>query len=257
MRNEIDNKKLIPVYGLLVISCFLVVNIYNTAFKGGKFTCNRYILNTYLYILLSLIIISLENILLENNNVSLEEIFGRFKGTIGIIILLGISIGLLTLVMTINPKNVIIKHLVWFVYILFLGLLAYPSYLQTIEENTVIVTLFSTISILLMFTSIAFLKPEWISLSFVPILVFLLLGGMIAEICFRFFNKNKNVSMKRKGFAYFFIAVFTLFILYDTKKIQINAKNCKENKVDYINESMGIVLDALNLFQNIADVQSD
>ena len=257
MRNEIDNKKLIPVYGLLAISCFLVVNIYNTAFKGGKFTCNRYILNTYLYILLSLIIISFENILLEYNNVSLEAIFGRFKGIIGMIILLGISFGLIMLVMSINPENVILKHITWLIFVLFLGLLTYPSYLQTIEENTVIVTLFSTISILLMFTAIAFLKPEWISLSMGPVLVFLLLGGIIAEICFRFFNKNKNVSMKRKGFAYFFIAVFTLFILYDTKKIQINAKNCKESTVDYINESLGIVLDALNLFQNIADVQSD
>ena len=56
--------------------------------------------------------------------------------------------------------------------------------------------------------------------------------------------------------SYFFIGLFVLFILYDTKKIQVNAKNCKTLKVDYINESLGIVLDALNLFQNIADVQN-
>ena len=63
MRNEIANKKLIPVYGLIGILAILIVKVYNSAFKGGKFTCNRYILNTYLYILLALVIISLQNII--------------------------------------------------------------------------------------------------------------------------------------------------------------------------------------------------
>ena len=56
------NQELIPVYGLIGILAVLIVKVYNTAFKGGKFTCNRYILNTYLYILLALVIISLQNI---------------------------------------------------------------------------------------------------------------------------------------------------------------------------------------------------
>ena len=68
-----------------------------------------------------------------------------------------------------------------------------------------------------------------------------------------FFNRNsKNRVGRSKGFAYFFIALFTIYILYDTKKIQVNARLCKESTVDYINESLGIVLDAINLFQNMA-----
>ena len=42
----------IVTYGLIGILAILIVNVYNTAFKGGRFTCNKYILNTYLYILL-------------------------------------------------------------------------------------------------------------------------------------------------------------------------------------------------------------
>ena len=249
-----NNKKLIPLYVLFTIMCFLIVNIYNTAFKGGKFTCNRYILNTYIYILLSLVIISVENILLEHNKVSLNTIFSGFTGILGIFLFFFISIGLLILVMSISPKKVITKHLTWILLILVFGLCAYPSYLKTIKDNTVLITLFSTIAILLLFTIIAFLKPEWISLSIGPILLFLLLGGIIAELCFMIFNGNKNAPYKRKGLSYFFIGVFNLYILYDTKQLQVNAKNCKDTTVDYINESLGIVLDALNLFQNIANV---
>ena len=43
MRNEIVNENLIPLYGLIGILALIIVKVYNTAFKDGKFTCNRYI----------------------------------------------------------------------------------------------------------------------------------------------------------------------------------------------------------------------
>ena len=257
MRNELVNQKLIPVYGLIGILALIIVKVYNTAFKGGKFTCNKYILNTYLYILLALVIMSLQNITMERQNVLPTSIFGIFGGGwTGVILLLVLSLGLLMWLLSINPQNVLLKHMVWLVFILYLGLLAYPTYIQTIEENTVIVTLMTTIAILIGFSVLAFVKPEWISLSWGPLLCFVLLGGIIGELCYYFFSKDKKVTGRSKAFSYFFIILFTLFILYDTKKIQVNAKSCKESTVDYINESLGIVLDALNLFQNIADVQN-
>ena len=256
MRNEIVNENLIPLYGLIGILALIIVKIYNTAFKGGKFTCNRYILNTYLYILLALVIISLQNITMERQDVPVESIFGVFRGWAGLILLLVISIGLLMFLMSINPQRVILKHIVWLVFVLFLGVLAYPTYLQTIQENTVIVTLLTTICILVGFSVLAFIKPEWISLSWGPVLAFILLGAIIGELCYYFFSKDKKVTGRSKAMSYFFIGLFVLFILYDTKKIQVNAKNCKTSSVDYINESLGIILDALNLFQNMADVQN-
>ena len=248
------NQELIKVYGLIGILAILIVNVYNTAFKGGRFTCNKYILNTYLYILLALVIICLENIILDNQNVSVEKIFGPFRGWAGVILLFVLSLGLLITLLGVNPKNVVLKHLLWFVFVLFLGLLAYPSYISTLENNTFVATLFSTIGILILFTLISFLKPDLIQLSAGPILGFLLLAGIITELCFYFFGRKEHRQGRSKGFAYFFIALFTIFILYDTKKIQVAAKMCKESNVDYINQSLGIVLDGLNLFQNLAIV---
>ena len=174
---------------------------------------------------------------------------------LGVILLFVLSLGLLMWLLSINPQNVLLKHIVWLVFILYLGLLLYPTYIQTIEENTVIVTLMTTIAILIGFSVLAFVKPEWISLSSCPLLCFVLLGGIIGELCFYFFSKDKKVTGRSKAFSYFFIILFTLFILYDTKKYRLMLKVVK-NLVDYINESLGIVLDALNLFQNIADVQN-
>ena len=54
----------------------------------------------------------------------------------------------------------------------------------------------------------------------------------------------------------FIIGLFILFVMYDTKLIQVHAKNCKEKTVDYINESLGLFIDALNLFQSLVNVYS-
>ena len=208
MRNEIINQKLIPLYGLIGILALLIVKIYNTAFSGGKFTCNRYILNTYLYILISLVIISLQNIVMEQQNVPVETIF---KGIGGILLLFLLSLGLLYLLMSIDPRNVLLKHSVWLVFVLFLGILAYPSYLKTIQENTVIVTLMTTIFILRVFSSCIF-KTKWISLSWGPWDSYFL-GGIIGELCYYLFSKDKKVSGRSKAFSYFFDIIYSFYSL--------------------------------------------
>ena len=210
MRNEIVNRNLVPVYGLIGILALLIVKVYNTAFKGGKFTCNRYILNTYLYILLALVIISLQNIVMEQQNVPVEKIFGPFRGLAGVILLFVITIGLLFLLLGTDPKNVIFKHLLWLLFVVVLGLLAYPTYLMTIEQNTVVVVLLTTIAILFGFTIVAFVKPEWISLTWGPILACILLAAIIGEICFMFFNRDKKTTGRTKFMSYFFILVFII-----------------------------------------------
>ena len=50
---------LMGILGLLVFAAL------NLSFKGGKFTCSRYILNSYIYVFMALVIIMLENIKLS------------------------------------------------------------------------------------------------------------------------------------------------------------------------------------------------
>ena len=46
-----NNQKFIIPTILTGIIGILIISIYNSAFKNSKFTCKRYILNSYLYIL--------------------------------------------------------------------------------------------------------------------------------------------------------------------------------------------------------------
>jgi len=252
-----NQNKIIPYVSLLAIISIIIVAIYNSAFKGGRFTCNRYILNSYLYILLILVTIVLQVKFMDEKNVSVLDIFKYFNGILGFIILLFLVIGLLFVLMYIPPKFVLIKHIVFLLFALVLGMLAYPSYMKSKQENTLVSVMFSLVAILFFFTAVAFIKPDLISLSWGPILLFLLIGMIIAQVVFMIMNRKNPNAKRPKVFAYILIVLFIFFLLYDTKKIQVNAKKCITEKADYINESLGVILDVLNLFQNLVAAQGN
>ena len=54
--------------------------------------------------------------------------------------------------------------------------------------------------------------------------------------------------------SYVFIIIFSFLLLYDTKKLQVNAKKCIIP--DYVNESISIFLDIINLFSNLGRVNA-
>ena len=66
------NKKLITLLCSIAVLAVLIVTTYVNAFKNNKFTCSRYILNTYLYILLAFIFITVMVLGLEYKNVDLR-----------------------------------------------------------------------------------------------------------------------------------------------------------------------------------------
>jgi len=241
------NKALIG-FVLSLIAILLLVFKYSINKKTGTFTCQKYIMNTYLYVILSFILLSLLITLINDNNVSIRltgmAYFALF------LVLLGLVISLNFIVPDTKMKMVM-KHIVWLVILLLFALqlsllVKYTS--QGILSNAML----TTGLLVLALTAIAFWKPEWISLKMGPILFFLLLAGIIFEASALLFFREKYLVKNKwlyKGAAYGFIALFMGFLLYDTKRLQIRARACKI--ADYIRESFSIFLDIINLFLRI------
>jgi len=239
------NKVLLQLFGALLIFVCVVFSILNYAIKNRQFTCNRYILNTYLYIILTFIIMAIQLLLMEYNGIKFNPSLMLF---IGIFIL---TLVFIVLLHKISSLNIVLKHFVWLVFILFLGLIFYPMYTSFIDKKEMILSaILTTVLLFIGLSAIAYLKPEYISLSWGPVLLLLLIGGIIMELSLRFImNKGNNRSKWFRVMSYFFIIVFMVFILYDTKRLQINAKNCVI--ADYIKESLGLFLDVFNIFVRI------
>ena len=130
-----NKENIIKLVSLLAIISIIIVSIFNSAIKDGKFICNRYILNSYLYILLVLVIIVLQILFIDDRKINVLEIYKHFSGLFGFILLLILVIGTLMVLMYIPPKYMFIKHIVFILFSLVLGLLAYPSYIKSKKEN--------------------------------------------------------------------------------------------------------------------------
>ncbi len=248
-----DNIAITTLLGLLGL---ILVGVYNTAFKKGFFTCQHYVFNTYLYILMALVIICLEVLAFDLHNLDITKYLG---GVMSFVITLLVVIGTLWITMSINPRQVILKHFMWLVFISIVSLLAYPAYLKSKKANTLRGVLLSLVAILVLFSVVVYIKPELVSFSWGPVLFFLLLGVILSHLIFMF-TTNKRTNTQNKSYvkysSYFIIVLFIFFIMYDTKKIIVAAKTCREKTADYINQSLGIVIDALNLFQSLVNVSS-
>ena len=236
------DKLLLNIFATILLFVSTLFAIVNSAIKNKKFICNRYILNTYLYIILTLNIIALQVLLMKYNKVNFNP---------NLLLVIGIFILTIVCIITlhrISPKQMILKHSVWILFILLMGLMFYPMYLiYSNQQGLIMSTILTTLILFVGLSLLAYLNPNLISLSLGPVLFVLLSSGVIMELVMLFILPKNYVS--KKGFklmSYFFIGLFMMYVLYDTKRLQINAKNCIV--ADYISESLKLFLDIWNIF---------
>jgi hypothetical protein len=239
------SNSLISIFIAVLVLVALLFSIAFNSFEKGKFTCNRYIMNTYLYVILTFNIIALLWLSLEHNGISINFTLWQYLG------LFLITLGIIWVLLTVNPKFVVPKHVLWLIFVIGIGTLVYPLYNSFSDKNIVLSAALTTILLTLVLSAIAFIKPEWISLSMGPILFFLLLAIIIMEITMLIvYRKNyRQIRGMFRATSYFVIFLFIGFILYDTKMLQIRAKQCVN--ADYLNESLKLFLDIFNIFVRV------
>lgn len=233
--------------GLLII--ILITLIINKAINKGKFTCNNYILNLYLYLSLSLLLLAFISIILEKK-VDFNSRKQLFFGFLGIICILGMHF----------VYNIYISHIIWLLFIFSIAQSFLPMIYILKKKNVFIKTLVSVVIIVLFLTIIAFNKPEYISLTWGNFLIIALIVGIVLQLVQLFTGEGS--SKLNLFLSYTFVLLFSLFLLYDTKIQQVKALNC-QNLVNnfkiypnYPRESLGIFLDIINLFTNLGTINS-
>ena len=239
------DKLLLYIFSSLLVFVCVIFAIANSAIKNSKFICNRYILNTYLYIILTLNIIALQVLIMKYYKT-------KFNPNILIIIAIFIlTIGCIIALHGISPTQMILKHCVWLLFVLLMGIMFYPMYLiYSKQQGLIMSSILTTLILFVGLSLVAYLKPELISLSLGPVLFVLLCSGIVMELLMILLSSKDYITTKWfKIISYFFISMFMVYILYDTKRLQINAKKCIV--ADYISESLKLFLDIWNIFIRI------
>jgi FtsH-binding integral membrane protein len=217
-----------------VITPLVLLLTYFSAFHKGKLTCDNYLRNTFLYILsIYCVFITSMSYEKENNvNRGLFSIAG-FIGIIGLIIFMYYT------------KNILLKHLCLLFIVIYIGITSHRFIsrfdLELIQQTIIRVLIALTLCILFVSRYGHLLKDK----GYKYLMFFCCLLIVVYLIDVFFISKEHDLM-----YSYVFIGLFIGFLLYDIKFILRRKANCNSSNVDYIESSLDIFLETLNLFKH-------
>ena len=262
-----------PMIGVI----FLIVNlllITNFSFKNGLPTCDNYVFNVYLYLTMSCIIFYLflfvhnkaifskEN---EKEILPYNEVWGKYKNYfvfqfVGAIFTTIMLMYYMPTYFTKKDSSILaISHLLYITLLYFLSGLSityfksdkYYKYIT--EAGKIVLSIFAVMS------GVVYGFPSFFEKTFsyvYPALVVSLLVILLFSLITLFTSNIKDFLSMQKIISYIVIAIFTLFISYDTQRIFQNSKLCNVNRIaNYPSEGLIFFLDVLNIFKRILFVR--
>ena len=224
----------------LILLSIVTIIILSSAFKNKKPTCNRFIFNTYAYLLFMILFLYTSHLYIINHlrNNPLLHYF---------ILIFIVNIVLLLKLLFVPAFHPVEKHIYLVVWLLSFALMTYPMTIRAFMMNQAALTEIMLICLVLTLaaTGLVLFFPKLVTPAW-GLPLFLGLTGLIFAQVLSLFYKKKSIYP-----TYFAIVLFTIFISYDTKLAITASKTCVEGKADYIKYSLGLFLDIVNLFANL------
>jgi FtsH-binding integral membrane protein len=146
------------------------------------------------------------------------------------------------------------KYFVAFVFVTIIGQIIASSVKNLEDKKILDDVLIIVAGIFSAMTALGFYDNQNI-LGFGPYLFAGLIGLIIARIILIFMSlgntSEKVVSTTDIVLSWVGTVIFSIYVAYDTQRIKEDAR-LKEK--DYVNSSIGLLLDVVNLFQNVGDL---
>ena len=220
---------------LELITPLLLLITYLSSFKNNKPTCDRYLINYFLYLLTSISIYLLagEKIVIGSDKALLMI---SFLGSIAIIFAFH------------YVENIWLKHLLWIALLSLLGV-AFKKVHEKYGNDKIkaVISKLMMVLVVCIFIAIMFpqyIKPEWEYILFLGLIILLILK--VIDI---FVFKNKYDSLLSKVTVF----IFSIFVIYDTDRALQFSKQCSKSKLgpQYLENILNMFLNIMNLFNNL------
>ena len=227
-----------------ILTPILIIITYLSAFKDGKPTCNRFIINYFLYLLTSFSIFFTAMKVYEEKDMKVNK---------PVVMVLSLT-WILLAISFVFIKNMYLQHLIFLAIVLILAYLQ-RYYLQTIDKEVIEETLKKMMIIILLCALIAIKFPQYMNDSLLMILFF----GLLFVILFRIldiflFDKKYNDMISMVS-----VFIFSGLIMYDTNRVINAAKECRISggSPNYLDHVLDMFLNIKSLFINLSDVLED
>jgi FtsH-binding integral membrane protein len=235
---------------LLVTLITVIVTIGVIWGTSGIHTPEIYMFQTYMYILLSALIVTLTNQTMILKGLTLT------MPTILVIFIFGLG-----LILTIHLiQNSVTKHLVWILFSVAIGLILSPI-IRSVPTSLVNQNIIIVFAIILFLSLIALYDHNnyfaswggYLTLALIVLIVFNLIAIFWPSDAK---TSSENLPIYFKWINMAAIVIFSLFVLSDTQRLRLAAFECGTTPcIDYPTESMGLFLDAINLFTNMTSLR--
>jgi FtsH-binding integral membrane protein len=165
-----------------------------------------------------------------------------------------IAIGGIALLIAIHftPRGSPAKYALFLAWFICMCFIFHPIARVAQDMNILVPVIVTVVSLFVVLSVVSYLKPNLISNSIGNILFFALLGLLITRIAFIFTKPSRKMV---EYSAYIGIAIFSGFIMFDTKLARQRANQCAV-PFDYVENLIGLFLDVINLFSEIVLAKS-
>ena len=147
-----------------------------------------------------------------------------------------------------SERNSITQIISFTMLVTLISISIFPLYNLGKVKNIIEPILATTICIFIGLSIISYIYPNFINLSWEKYI----LVGLFSLICFRimlYFFSNKNLSLIKLS-SYLGILLFSFIILYDTKYLIIQTRNCNY-PYNYLKNIISLFLDFTNMFSDL------
>ena len=246
-----NSNNLLKIFCCLVIIVLICIALGHYAFKNGILTCDHYVFNTYLYIILAIVLMFL--IVLINDQYGIfNPILELLSGIIGFIILLILLIGLTYLLYHTDPKNILASNAIWLALVFVVGMMLIPFILFARMTGVLGFAGILTIVIVIVVGLLGYyMGDKIITFDWDKYLMYALIGLIVISLIGYFFIKDAETMLT---FIYvisiFSLIIFVLLLLSNHKRLKENAEKCIDGQVipNYPKESWSIVIKIVNIF---------
>jgi FtsH-binding integral membrane protein len=255
-----SNNALLKLFCTLIIIVVICILIGNYAFKNGSLTCDHYVLNTYLYIILAILLVFMVVLINDKYGIFNSFLLWMSQGSmiriiIICIILLILLLGLSYALLKVNPNNIVASNTIWTLLILILGISLIPTIWFGRLENVVgiagIFTILITIGVGLLGyyygdEIVTFDWDKYLNYALMALIGIIFIGMFIIENPETMFNFIFIISI-------LILIIFILLLLSNHKKLKENSEKCIDGKTvpNYPVESFNIFIKMLNIFQEL------
>ena len=262
--NRQENNTTLTIICSLIIITLICIAIGNYAFKNGLLTCDHYVLNTYLYILLSVFIIYLIVLINDKTGIFNDDIAYNNYGFLMLIILLIIFLCLLYMLHKIPPQEIFKSNFVWLLLIILLGIIIIPVIELGRMTNVLGNAGLYTCIIVIITGLLGYYKGDYIVRFdwdyYLFICLALLIGIMFIGFIYIFMYNPplEKIIMFIYIISIISLIIFVLLLLSVHKKLKANAEKCINGNgtviPNYPVQSFAIIIKIYNIFTDLVRI---